>query len=87
MIMEAKKSIRLTAVGYYLVYTKPLMKMVILALQIAWLFCSIATLVLPTGDVTRCCQILAKYKIALCFCIRRPYQVVKREKTLKLDSV
>lgn len=82
MIMEAKNSLR-PAVGYYLLDTKPLVKMVFAVLQICQLFCPSYISLAHRGYHKMLCQILVEDKIH-CFWIRRPYNVVKRGKTSKL---
>ena len=48
-------------------------------------FFALATSVLPIGDIMRYfVKRLQKNKIHFFFCIRRPYDVVKRDRTLKL---
>lgn len=48
-------------------------------------FFALATSILPIGDIMRYfVKCLEKNKIHCFFCIRRPYDVVKRDRTLKL---
>ena len=72
--------------GYCLVDMKLLMKMAIPALQIWLFFFALAKSVLPVGDIMRYfVKCLQKTRcIFFFFCSRKPSDVVKRDRTLKL---